>query len=229
MGYTREVGRKFNADGSVRRFAETTIISFVDADAPIYRVACWLQEEVRKRPFAHKFGFLPPDSFHMTVMQLLNDQGRAKEQWTSDLSLTASLGEIDAFMIERVPAIAPPTGIQMRFSGIKRQRGMSIQLEPASAAVAKMLHDYREAIATATGIRFPNHDTYRFHISTAYRLIHFAPAEQDALEHFLDEAEQHFARHAPEVHLSSPQLTFFDDMFRFVPVEQRHTLPMRQA
>ncbi|MCB0127614.1 MAG: DUF1868 domain-containing protein, partial [Caldilineaceae bacterium] len=99
--YTAEVGRKFHADGSPASFAGTTVISFVDVAAPIARMGTWLQEEIRQQPFADKFSILPPSSFHMTVIQLLNDQDRTPQRWTPHLALATPMDKICSFMGRR--------------------------------------------------------------------------------------------------------------------------------
>lgn len=216
--YTAEVGRKFNADGSVHPFAGTTVISFLDVDAALVRIGAWLQEEVRQQPFGHKFSLLPLSSLHMTVIQLLNDQDRKTERWTPHLALHASMTEICAFMGQRVATVPPPAKLQMRYTGIKRRGNLAFQLEPANSTVGTTLDHYRDAIAAVTGVRLPDHEHYHFHISLAYRLMVLTAAEQQQLDTLFDAADPFVYEASAYVTLPAPQCTFFADMFRFVPL-----------
>lgn len=225
--YTHEVGRKFHADGSPRMFPGNTIICFVDPESPIGRAGQAFQADLARQPFGRKFAPLPPASFHMTVMELLCDQVRAPERWSSELALDAPLAATDAFFIERAAPIDPPGAIVMAVDTLAHRGGLMITLQPATAAVAAGLRAYRDALAAATGVRAPDHDRYGFHISLAYRLIELEDAEQRALADFAAGWTARVRAAAAEVALGRPTLTFFDDMFRFVPGEARATLRSR--
>lgn len=218
--YTAEVGRKFHADGSPCPFAGTTVISFIDVAMPIARMGAWLQEEIRQQPFADKFSMLPPSSFHMTVIQLLNDQDRTPQRWTPHLALTTPMDKICSFMRRRVAMVVPPATIAMRFTGIKRLGNLAFQLEPADDGVATTLCGYRNAVAEATGVCLPDHEHYQFHISLAYRLMLLTAGEQQQLDALCNRADSFVQQAAPCIMLSSPQCTFFTDMCHFVPIDR---------
>ena len=151
---TTAIGQKFHADRTVRAFPGNTIICFMEPESHSYQQVEWLQTEMKKLPFAHKFGFLPPSSFHMTVMELLCDQVRVAERWSADLSLDAPLTEMDAFFMARVPPIAPPAALRMRFREIS-QWSLALYLEPADEETAVSLQTYRNAVSEKTAVRFP--------------------------------------------------------------------------
>lgn len=224
--FTSAVGQKFHPDGRVRTFPGNTIISFVPPDSPIFAHTSWVQAQIQALPFAHKFGFLPPSSFHMTVMELLCDQVRVPERWSAQLPLDTPLPQLDNFFTERVPPIPPPAALQMRFVEVT-QYTATLNLTPADEETAVSLQTYRNQIAAATGVRFPDHDSYQYHISTAYRLINLTTAEETQLAATLqpinDTLRTRFGLFAPP----PPQLTFFDDMFAFYPVDQQHLLHTR--
>ena len=223
---TPAVGQKFHADGTVRAFPGNTIICFMESDSHAYRQVDWLQTEMQKLPFAHKFSFLPPSSFHMTVMELLCDQVRVGERWSAGLSLAAPLAEMDTYFMARVPQVPPPTKLRMRFTGIYQQ-SLALYLKPADEETAVSLQSYRAAVSEQTAVRFPDHDSYAYHISIAYRLYHLTDAEESALEERLQQINQQLHENFGFFEPSPPQLTFFDDMFAFYPVSQRHLLTTR--
>ncbi len=76
---------------------------------------------------------------------------------------------------------------------------------------------------------FADHADYRFHISLAYRLIELSDEETARYQQMLNEIDARFNQQFGLLDLPAPQLTFFDDMTRFVPGEQRGRLASRQA
>ncbi len=225
--YTPSVGSKFHEDGSVRTFPGNTIICTVDPERQpvVYEEALWAQQALRAMACSAKYAFLPPASFHMTVMELLCDQVRTASNWSDRLPLTASLEETDRFFMERIAPIPTPAPIRMRYSHM-RSPGL-IALDPEDDATTNTLADYRDAVAQATGVRFANHDTYGYHISLVYNLIELELDEQAEVERTFeqihDRLSETFGRFEPQ----APELVFFDDMFRFVPANQRHALTTR--
>jgi hypothetical protein len=223
--YTREVGRKFNVDGSPRSFPGNTIICFIAPDSPIGLAASAFQDALREA-FGSAFALLPPSSFHMTVMELLCDQVRRADRWSDQLALGAPLAATDAFFLQRVPPIPAPTGLTMRVDGLFAEENLMLTLQPIGAAAAA-LAGYRAAVAAATGVRFPDHDSYGFHISLAYRLHRLDAAAGAALAALCSAWEPRLIAAGATVALPPPALTFFDDMTRFVLPAERHSLPGR--
>lgn len=224
--YTAEVGRKFNADGSVRQFAGNTIVCHLAPASAIFEAALAAQAALRCTPYGYKFAILPPESLHMTVMELLCDETRRPEKWSSQLHVMASLNETDEFFIHTVSALPKPTVIRMCPQLINGKH-LGIRLKPADVATSDELRNYRAAVANATGVRFPDHDQYGFHISLAYRLIELETDEQAMLEHDCGEWGRFVCAKAPHFELGSPELVFFDTMFRFVAAEGRAALKSR--
>lgn len=226
--YTFHVGEKFNADGTPRSYPGSTVICFTPPDSPIYRIGAALQDELRARPYGHKFGFLPPSSFHMTVFSLICDQRRDPAEWSAALPIDAPLVETDRHFIETVTPIAPPPNFRMIMNFINGW-GYSLVLSPADETTFFALRTYRNQLSRATGVRYPDHDTYVFHMTLAYVLIALTPDE--ALDYLAWRTARGDAlrNQIGVFETGAPVLTFFEDMFAFVPVDQRHTLPSRAA
>lgn len=225
--YTRHVGEKFYPDGSARTFPGNTIICFVEPErhASIFDACVWAQEQLRGMSCEHKFGFLPPDSFHMTVIELVCDQVRLPQKWSRYLSLEISLKESDRFFLANVARVPAPTGFRMRYK--LTHEPATIQVEAADAETEESLRQYRKQIAEATGVWHPNHNRYTFHISLAYLLIKLTPEEEAEYQATLAKINARLEKTFGIFETSSPQLTFFDDMFKFVPENERHTLTTR--
>lgn len=224
--YTGEVGRKFFADGAPRMFPGTTIICFVSPDSPIGVAGHALQHRLRKR-FGPKFAMLPPDSFHMTVMDLLCGDIRTPEHWSSRLDLDAPLADTDGFFMAQVRQVAAPNGATMRYNGIVPSSNVMFGLTGIDDSTSTALRAYRDAIAEATGVRHPNHNTYGFHMSLAYRIIELDPDEETALAELYRDWEAEMAHQTLTVTLGTPELCFFDDMVAFIPAADRDSLRSR--
>lgn len=226
--YTQEVGRKFHPDGTPRLFPGNTIICFVAPTSPIGMAAHAFQAALGQLPIGRKFALLPPASFHMTVMELLCDQVRTPERWSSWLSLDAPLAAIDAFFLERLPAVPAPDGLTVCVTGVAHPDNLWLTLQPADDSTGAALRAYRDAVANATGVRFPDHDTYRFHLSLAYRLIALDPDEEQQLAALVRTWQPRLQAAGNRIALPPPLLTGFDDMTRFVPLTQPDTLVSRR-
>lgn len=218
--YTYHVGEKFHADGSAREYPGVTIICFADSASPIYQAGERLQAELQTLPYAHKFGLLPPSSFHMTVFSLICDHRRTPDQWSARLPLDAPLAEVDRFFIQALAPVTPPSGFRMVMTYLGGW-GLSFRLSPADEGTYEALRAYREQVSEATGVRYPDHNTYEFHMTLAYQLIAL-DAEEKA-----DYAARRLAwgeKLRCEIGVFEtgvPVLTFFEDMFAFTPERQR--------
>lgn len=226
--YAPAVGNKFYEDGTVRQFPGNTIICFADPQGQAYQEAEWVHHQLQQAPYAEKFALLPPSSFHMTVFELICDFVRETSNWSSQLSLDASLAETDQFFIEKIANVTLPSNFRMTFERLNLgETGLSLRLQPADDETAQALSQYRDNLAEATGLRFPDHDTYGFHLSLAYRILMLTDDEAQQLEHLAERINQRLNQTFGIFDTGQPSLTFFDDMFAFVPLDKRHTLKNR--
>ncbi len=225
--YSKHVGEKFNEDGSVKRYSGNTIICFLAEEQPAYQASLWAQEQLKALNFAHKYAFLPPSSFHMTVMGLVLEEQRSAEYWSDYLDLTTPLSETDAFFTTQLAKLEPPKEIAMRYHNNHVNLHPSLRLEPKDKVSNKLLGDYRNHVSELTGVHEPNHDSYAFHISICYPIIDLTIAEQSYLQEVLNDMHEHLKSTLEPFSLSSPELCFFDDMFAFFTQEDKHLLGLR--
>ena len=219
--YTRHVGIKFHEDGTVMPFSGNTIICFVAPDTPLLGELLWMRETLQALACADHIGFLPPSSYHMTTFELLIDYWRQPQRWTPALPLDAPIARTDVFFQQVVPRVPAPESFLMRFSSVRPETPATLNIEPADEATALALRAYRDGLAEATGIRFPNHDTYQFHITLGYVLVDFdetAAAERDAV---LRTINDRFRASLRPFRLGPPQLVFFNDMAEFTLSPER--------
>ena len=226
---TPGVEYKFNADGTPRLFPGNTILCRVDHASPIGRTASAFGDAIRRQPWGAKWALLPPSSYHMTVMELVCDQIRTAELWSSGLPLDASLTDTDVFFEQRVPTVVPPSTTVMRVAGLHRHRFLELPLAAVDSATETALRTYRQALALHTGVRAPDHDQYGFHMSLAYQVLALDPGEATAVESLCAAWEERLLDAGACIVLPAPELTFFDDMFDFVPAAERLTLRSRRG
>jgi hypothetical protein len=213
--HTKVVGEKFHTDGSVRSFPGNTVISKITPDMPIHADLVKAQERLKAADAAGKYVFLPPSSFHMTVVEGLCDQMRSPQLWSSKLPLDMPLAEINHFVFDCFARLALPPAFTMRISKLTFPRFLAIILEPADAETARSLHDFREQFSRDTGIWFPDHVAYTYHITLAYCLVHLTADEERIIYTEQQEIQQSLSAAYPSIELGRPRLTFFENMFRF--------------
>lgn len=213
---------KFAPDGTARLFPGNTIISFVPSGSP---EAHLLEQAsgILRDALAADFVTLPPSSWHMTVFELLCDQVRDVAHWSRFLDLDAPLHIVDEFFAERVSTVVAPRQINMRFGRIfAGEHAFGVQIEPEDSATATALSEYREALSEATGIRFPNHDSYQFHLTLAYALSRPDQERQQQIDAAVERTDR--ALDGARFAMPQPVLTFFSDMTDFA-VDARPTRP----
>lgn len=227
MKYSRHVGEKFHADRSVRYFPGNTIICPLDKEHPAYLAALWAQEQLKVAESADKFAFLPPSSFHMTIMGLLVEELREPDYWSKHLPLDCSLKDSDAFLVEQFDQLNHPESIKMRYTAIHVDGHPSIRLEPVDDAMNKVLRDYRNEIAERLGIREPDHDSYGFHISLCYPIVQLSGQEQQRLDVLLERLHEHLEAELSPFYLGAAKFSLFDSMFEFISYGESHSLKSR--
>lgn len=225
--YTYHVGEKFFEDGSVRAYPGNSVICFANPASPIYQAGEAVQKQLLEQPYGFKFALLPPSSFHMTVFSLILDQQRVPEFWSSQLPLDARLEDVDQFFISTIATVDAPQQLRMCPTYLGG-RGLSIRLSAADEMTNVALVKYRNKLADATGVRYPDHDTYKFHLTLAYQLMTLSDDETRAFANFRLGLENSLRCDVGVFETEAPMLTFFDDMFRFEPTDKRNLLYSRQ-
>lgn len=211
--YTSAVGTKFHEDGRLRYFPGNTMISHTREIEPLQSQLIWIQEQYKQLSFAEeKLAFLPPSSFHMTFFELLCDQVRKPEYWSSKLPLDAPLEETDRFFAEALKGFEFPQEIHMSIADLYVT---TIRLRPISEEHEAFLRAKRDELAEVTGVRQPNHDQYGFHISLAYNLRHLTDAEKEEFEAFKQRLLPQVQEKVGTFTLGAPEYVLFADMGEF--------------
>ena len=105
---------------------------------------------------------------------------------------------------------------------------ISIQLKPVDEKTGESLRQYGDTISNATGIRYLNHDNYVFHITSAYYINRLTNAEEEIFNERATRVDNDLLNTFEVVNMGQPKLTFFDDMFKFVTIDELYSLKSRR-
>jgi hypothetical protein len=212
--YTEHVGTKFNANGSVREFAGNTVIGMVPGRTQGFTFL----KKIQSLYGAYSaFSLLPPDSFHMTIIEGVCDQIRDSAYWSKKISKDSSLAEVNTFFYNTVKKLRFPDFIKMKYKSFRFKGVLLIYLEPENDSIKNDLKSFRDNFASATGLKFSNHETYTFHISLGYQIKDFTNPEMDAIQKTADESHQMLVEAGCVFEISKPSFCTFSDMHAFIP------------
>ncbi|WP_294211848.1 DUF1868 domain-containing protein [uncultured Sphingomonas sp.] len=219
-----DVGRKFAADGRVLPFAGNTIICHLPqqgAGSEAFDALLDIYRALPGEPWARKVTALPPSSYHMTIFGTANDKARRYPLWPAGLPLDMPMADCDRILGERLRAFrlgdeAGPYRMRVNLEPPPAsETPLTVRLLPADDAMEARLRRLRDRLAEVTGIREPDHDRYRFHITLAYQVAPLTPQEDDAWRRSLAAWKVMIARRAPIITLGNPEYCLLKDMFAF--------------
>ncbi len=213
--YGAQIGKKFEADGTARRYPGNTVIADVRPGCGAYAVLQRLRERTLEEGFGGSLILLPQDSYHMTVLRGLNDQVRTSAFWPNALPKNAPMREADDYVASAVASVKMPGPIRMQFAGVRVDaEDFRVQLEPADKAQKQILQDFRDEAAARIGLYLPGHESYTYHITLAYtRLI----LEGEQMRHMeaLTAWMRTYIAQQPVFETTAPYMAYYDDMLSF--------------
>ncbi|MBR7164832.1 MAG: DUF1868 domain-containing protein [Clostridia bacterium] len=217
MAYGSCVGSKFYEDGRVRAFHGNTVVADITPDCSAYNAMCTLRRMVLDAGLDDYYIQLPADSYHMTLIQGINDQNRGPDRWPPALALDATMKEADDYFTAAIERAVLPGKVRMKFSEVKATKSCILaRLIPADESQEKLLRDFRDRAAREIGLFIPKHETYRFHISLAYTRVVPEGETAERLEALVAKMND-FLETQPEFLIGEPYIAYFRDMFAFSP------------
>lgn len=218
--------QKFNEIGHMKWFPGNTIISDLSQNKDVMYVIRSIQEAYKNLPFAHKYALLPEESIHMTVFELLCHFNRKSSHWSKRLSLDAPLEKIDLRLYEMLSNMKPPIHFKMKPLSLVDRTVISV--EPFDEETKQILKEFRDHIAHITGVKFPNHDTYQFHISFGYKIAELTEAEKETIQCLNARLTEEIISKVDSIHIEEINYTVFEDMSKFVPYERDARKKLRE-
>lgn len=221
MNFAPSVGVKFNEDGSVRHFPGNTFLCHVDQTSPVYQEVLWAQQQLKAMDCAANYAFLPEESMHMTVFEGLCDQIRDPNVWSSKLESDVSLEMATEQFQVWLDAAKATSKFKMVFDHVYNSSngGTLLRIKPANGETLQAIKACREQLSELTGIRHPVHDSYHFHITLSYKVIHLDDAQQAELEQTCLRIEERLNQTFGTLTHGAVEFCLFADMFEFKPIQ----------
>ena len=217
MTYGRDIGLKFYENGDVRTYPGNTVVADVTPECPAYGVMVSLRQMVIDNGLDSHQILLPEDSYHMTVIRGVNDQVRKDTHWPKDLAKDTPMTEVDDYITKAVTSVPMPKKMRMKFDRVMLNEGdIKVLLWPADEEQAKILKDYRNAVANAIGLFLPGHDEYRFHITLSYTRVIAEGEDKVRMDAMIEEMNRRI-KNQPDIDITAPYMAYYNDMLAFSP------------
>ncbi|KAA9300152.1 MULTISPECIES: DUF1868 domain-containing protein [Aerococcus] len=208
--------RKFTKEAEPLLYEGSTIISMKNnPQTNIVQLAKKIQDTFLEYSFAKKIYLLPSDSFHMTIISLLNECNRGTELWPDYLSNDVPLDVANQSVYNRIKDIPKPNDIKMYISKIS---ATGFILDPYNEQTKISLENYRHKVGNASQLIRANHDCYQHHLSYAYIVDDFSSEESRQMDQVLQNLNDTFISSEPiPISFPTPIMTTFDDMLAYHP------------
>jgi len=158
---------KFSDDGQVSPCYGTTIMCKVSQDSNLFSDLITIQNLIKDSPIGNHYGYLDPQSFHMTIFDLkrceldqLNDRIASQKQQLQHLMPILASDNYTMTIVDIEPT------------------AFHVALQPVDG-INSTIKQRRTQISNATGIA--NYSDYTFHITLAYEL--YKIVDDDLLSH----------------------------------------------
>lgn len=192
------------------------IISFLNRESDsIYQTVCHVQEEMKKTGFSHCLAFLPPSSFHMTVLSLCRELDRGSAYWPPFIPKDMRFPEIDRILKEKVETVPFPNDIVMIFDGCDIGK---VTLRPYDERSEKLLRGYRDQVSSLVEVRYPGHDDFRFYIGIDYGIAQLSENEWEECSIFCMQMTEKLRKTEKPFSILKPHYVIFNDMLSYETV-----------
>ena len=211
---------KFNDDKTVKSFPGVTCICRVNETShgtSIAKALIRAQEMLKETgpTVGGCFSYLPPDSFHMTIADLVTPRNTL----TVSPHINGDNGQVGEELRQRskeVIAMAASNVFYMKMEGVLLHNNFSVRLRPYEEKTAQAIAAWRDLLYKH--VRIPYSKDYKFHITLAYRILPInesnaravLAATEEKIYNMLVESE-HFSL----LPVSTPELCTFADMSNF--------------
>lgn len=204
---------KFDKHCNPLPYYGNTIISYLnDEKYPIFLAAKKIQSEIKSMEFSDHLAFLPPDSFHMTVLTLCREIDRHTQYWPPMVPQNAKFKEVDRTLKEIVDKIPVPKDVWIEVDECEITR---IVLKPADETSSRKLLNYRDQVAEKTGILHSWHKGFRYHLSLDYLVKPFNMEQEEIKQQVCAEFTNRLKREIKPFILTKPEFAIFNDMMSY--------------
>lgn len=207
---------KFDCEGRPLKIEGNTIISFNNPDEEIYQLGLYVQKAMQAAQLDKNIFLLPPSSFHITVLGVVDNKNRDSKQWPKDLSRQASLTAMNDYAKEAFQKVPLPDEIRLKVNAITPK---AIMLEPADRQSKANIFNYRLSLAEELAIPHFDNEAVLFHMSIGYIIEELNSSQKVVFEQIKERAAKQFL--PLTVTLNPPQLTEFENMLDFKVIHEK--------
>lgn len=213
----RNVGVKFTADGAPMRFAGNTIICHIPMHTPVSRALIGVRDELAQPPWRSAFSFLPPESYHMTFFDGASPRIQEGGTWFEGLALDLDMDAVNLYVERRLRSmrLALEAPIRMRLDHFQLSDTIKVVWAPATAEENVRLRAAREFLSERLRLRRPNHESYRFHTTLAYKVRDLSQRDLRTLQDRLDQMPMTRHPELEDIQLGRPEYCTYWDMLSY--------------
>lgn len=207
---------KWNIDRSLNSFKGNTIVCNVKKQTPEFEAFLNAQEKFKALSLGYSQAFLPPDSFHVTILSLVNEgnyssvvkKSQNKVNWEQ---LHKSYKQKLARVLTRYENVT----LEMKVKQFEAKRHFGAIVEPSDQKSKQLLDRMHHDFSRAAGFRNES-NRYPYHVSLAYQFLPVMPHLSGTKEEFIRQLESEIL--PLNFTLLPPFFAIFNDMGEFSPL-----------
>lgn len=202
---------KFNEDKTYKYFPGSSIVKMLDDKKTLDNIYS-IVDDMKKSNLFEKFVFLPTNSYHMTVCDLVTYLDILENE--NYLNLVIDKNQkyemIDSDILNKLKDYDFNLNVEMKVVEINYKQ---ILLSPNTENDSKTIRQFREYIYNTLGIKIK--DNYNFHISLTYKLFELNETEKNDIKKFLEKLNAKYLNKFDKIRIDKPTLVAFNDMSDF--------------
>lgn len=211
-------GTKFDAVRNVPRYSGNTIVCHVPLFSPLSDALVAVRDRLRASEFGPYLAFLPPESYHMAVLEGSTNAHRQAGFWPVYLALGAPLGASTQHFEQALRHFEPDCDMPLRMTvadGSAQPDIGAMKLTPVDDAENCKLRGLRDRLSSYLSIRRPDHDQYVFYITLAHHVELMTQEQAHACRQLQAEGFAWLAQVAGTIEFGAPEFLLFNDMYDF--------------
>lgn len=202
---------KFYSNKSYRYFPGCAIIKFLTNPEQI-KIIIDLKREMEESGKFEKFIFLPENSYHMTVSDLVTYCNMHENDFFANFIFKeeTNFDKID----QKIMDVLKQEFFQLNVKMVPEKIiAKQIRLQPKTKEDQEKLIQFRRKIHELLGLKM--NEGYKFHISLTYQLFEITEEEKQDIDRFLQVLSQKYLGLLKEFEIDIATLVAFNDMAEY--------------
>lgn len=215
---TPDGGGKFDHNGEVLPWPGNTFICHLNPHRSEHKMLRLIQNQLKAGPQSNAFTFLPPDSFHMTVMEGISGKPESDPSWPKDSNKNYDLQSATELIRQRLTGVVVPDSHQIKVTDIFA--GHSVKVEGFNEDQERSLRQTRKILRDTSGIEPRAFSAYQFHITLAYLTRWLSTEEANSVMELSNTLADQLRHEVPVITLGAPEFCEFESMLHFEKIAQ---------